>query len=177
MELYAKWLRFADLVDEYKVSFLKRIDIGWFYLLCGLLLTVAAIVLPAQRALRELETKRVAIQNDFTELQYQIGVYESFLEDLHKHDSELQDRVFEMQMRINPAGASVVIDASASKTPLEWVAQRARRDRFVDMNLKEDSILTGLSSGRSRLFLVGIGAFSMFIGFMKNQTHPEQLSD
>ena len=70
------WLYFADMVDEYRVSFSKIIDIGWFYLLCGLVLTVSAIVLPAHRGLQELETKRITIQDNLIELQYQIDVYE-----------------------------------------------------------------------------------------------------
>ncbi len=168
------WLYFADMVDEYRVRIFKRIDIGWFYLLCGLVLTVAAIVLPAHRALEELESKRVTIQENHIELQYQIGIYESFLHDLYQHDPELRDRIIEMQMRLNPNGTPVVIDASASKTPLEWVAQRARRDRLVDIQPPEDSILTRLSKGRSRLFLAGIGVFSMFIGFMKSQPTSEK---
>ena len=159
------------------MSFFHRIDIGWFYVLCGLVLTVAAIVFPAHKDLQELQAKRTVIQQNVAELEYQIQIYESFLKDLYSLNPELHDRIYNMQMRVSPDGAIVVKDASAANTPLEWIAQRARRDRIVHFDSSEDSILTGLSSGRSRLYLAGVGVFAMFVGFIKSHPTTETLPD
>jgi hypothetical protein len=153
------------------MSLLQRIDFGWFYLICGLVLTISAIVIPAHQDLQELQAKKVVIEENLSDLEYRVEIYNSFLQDLHENDPEFKQRILDMQLNLQAQGTPVVIDASASQTPLEWVAQRARRDRKVNMQVEQSSILSGLSTGRSRLLLIGVGAFAMFIGFLKGSTH------
>ncbi len=149
------------------MSLWQRIDFGWFYLTCGLVLSISAIVIPAHQELQELQAKKNVIQENLEDLEYRVEVYNSFLQDLNEDDPELRQRILDMQLNLQLQGTPVVIDTSASQTPLEWVAQRARRDRRVNMQVEQSSILSGLSTGRSRLLLVGAGAFAMFIGFIK----------
>jgi len=153
---------------------LQRIDFGWFYLVCGIVLTVAAIVLPAHQELHTLQLKRDRIQENLADLEYRVQIYSEFIQDLEKNDPELRQRILEMQFNLETAGTPIVIDASASQTPLEWVAQRSRRDRVLPFQVERSSILSGLSSGRSRLLLVGAGAFAMFIGFLKGPAWDPQ---
>lgn len=155
------------------MSFLQRIDFSWLFLLSGLLLTVAAIILPAHHDLDELETKRIEIQVNADNLAYQINIYEQFLLELQEGNPELTTRILDMQLNMQFDGIAVVIDESASKTPLDWIAQRARKEQVVLMASAPQSILSSISHGRSRLILVGIGVFSMFIGLMKNPVSTE----
>jgi hypothetical protein len=155
------------------VSFLHRIDFGWLFLLSGLVLTVAAIVLPAHYDLEELESRRSEIQVNADDLAFQVKLYEQFLLELQEGDPELTKRIIEMQFNVQTDGIPVVIDESASNTPLEWIAQKVRRDREVSLESAPPSMLTSISHGRTRLFLVGIGVFSIFIGFIKNPVSPE----
>ncbi len=134
--------------------------------MCGLALTVAAIVLPAQQDLQELAAKRVAITSDLEELEYRVGVYQTFLDEVQAGKPQLTKRLIEMQFNTSPEGASVVIDRSASKTPLAWVAQRAKRNRVVPMEVEQASMLAQFSSGQGRLWLLGFGIFATFIGLM-----------
>lgn len=136
-------------------------------MLCGLVLTVSAIILPAQQDLEELKLKRVVIQENVDELEYQIEIYKDFLQDLQEDNPELHQRIVEMQFNTLASGTPVVVDSSASQTPLEWLAQRIRRDRDVSMQTEQSSILANLSSGRNRLFLFGLGVFAMFVGLVK----------
>jgi hypothetical protein len=151
------------------VSFLQRIDFGWLFLLSGLVLTVAAIILPAHHDLDDLAAKRNDIQVNADDLEYQIELYEQFLLELKEGDVDVTKRIIEMQFNVQSDAIPVVIDESASNTPLEWIAQRVRRERVVPTESTPLSMLTSISHGRSRLLLVGVGVFSMFIGFMK---HP-----
>ncbi len=148
------------------MSFLKKFDFGWLYLVCGLALTVAAIVLPAQQDLQELAAKRVAITSDLEELEYRVEVYRAFLEDAQTGNPQFTKRLIEMQFNKSPDGSSVVIDRSASRTPLAWVAQRAKRNRVVPMEVEQASMLAQFSSGQGRLWLLGFGIFATFIGLM-----------
>ena len=164
--LYAKWLAFALIADDERVTLFKRLDFGWLYLLCGLVLTVAAIVLPARQDLEDLTSKKVSITSDFQELEYRVGVYQTFLEDVQVGKSQLTKRLIEMQFNKSPDGASVVIDRSASKTPLAWVAQRAKRNRVLPMEVEQASTLSQFSFGQGRLWLLGFGAFAIFVGLI-----------
>ena len=171
--LYAKWLHFVEVVDKKDVNKLKRFDIGWLFLLCGLVLAVSAIILPAHQDLAILESKRNAIESDLGHLEYRINLYQEFLQDIDQQDPLVQQRLLSMQFNMTADGTPVVIDSSASHTPLEWIAERSRRNRVIVTHTEQSSLLSGLSSGRSRLLLVGGAAFAMFIGFLKSEPpHP-----
>jgi hypothetical protein len=173
--LYAKWLHFVEVVDKKGVNMLKHSDIGWLFLLCGLVLAVSAIILPAHQDLENLETKRNAIQSDLDYLAYRIDLYREFLQDIDQQDPIVQQRLISMQFNLAAEGTPVVIDSSASHTPLEWIAERSRRDHVIATHAEESSLLSGLSSGRSRLLLVGGAVFAMFIGFLKKEpAHPKK---
>ena len=152
------------------MNIFAKFDSGWPYLLCGLILTVSAIILPAHQDLKELEMKRVVIQGDVDELEYQIQVYRDFLQELQHENPELRQRIIEMQFNKQVSGTPVVVDSSASQTPLEWLSQRVRRDTEVSLITEQSSILSNLSNGRSRLFLVGLGVFAVFVGLVKSPT-------
>ncbi len=167
--LYAKWPAFALIAEEERVTLFKRLDLGWLYLLCGLVLTSSAIVLPAHHDFDELNKKCIAMQNNVDELHYQIEIYKQFLFDLTEETPQLKKRILAMQLNIQKSGTPVVTDTSASKTPLEWINQRVRRSKEFSLELQQTSILSHLATGRSRLLLIGVGVFAMFIGFVSSK--------
>jgi hypothetical protein len=78
--------------------------------------------------------------------------------------------LYELQFKIDPIGDAIVLDLAAPKTPLDWVANRARRTRPVNMETQQASILSKLSDGQGRLWLIGVGTFVLFIGLISNTT-------
>ena len=153
------------------MRFFNRFDIGWLYLLCGLTFTISAIVLPAQSDLKDLILKRDAIYADANEQEYRVGVYADFLADVRAGDPLLLQRLIQMQFNQSPEGTAVVIDRTAPKTPLAWVAQRANRVRVLPMETAEISMLSMFASGDGRLWLLGLGAFALFIGLVTTPTN------
>jgi hypothetical protein len=149
------------------VRFLQQFDHGWLYLLSGLALTVAAIVLPAKQDLEALQEKREAIALDLADLEHQIGLYQSFLDELSQDNPLLQQRMIEMQFNKPSDGTPIVFDGSAAKTPLEWIELRSRRVRAYDIEQDRTSMLTALANGRGRLWLAGGGVFVIFIGLVR----------
>ena len=150
------------------MTYIKRLDFGWLFLLCGLVLAISAIVLPAHQDLQHIKAKRNTTAANLDDLEHRMALYGEFLQDIHENNSEMKQRLLEMQLNIQPPGTPVVFDNSASHTPLDWIAQRSRKDRVIVATNNENSLLSGLSSGRSRLLLVGAAAFAMFIGFLGN---------
>lgn len=151
-----------------------RFDIGWLYLLCGLALTTAAIVLPARSDLHVLTQKKATILADVHEQDYRVDIYASFLEDVESGDPVLLQRLVEMQFNHSPEGSSIVIDKTAPKTPLAWVAQRAKRLRVLPMQTDQASVLSQFASGDGRLWLLGLGAFAIFIGLISTPITSKQ---
>lgn len=144
----------------------QRIDITCIYLVCGIILCAAAIILPAHQDLLELESKRDSIRYDRNDLHNQIDVYQSFLDELDEGSMTLQQRIVEMQFNTPPNGTPVVIDRSASQTPLDWVAKRSMTIRALDATPQQSSLLSSIVQGRGRLWLIACGAFMIFVGLV-----------
>ena len=94
-------------------------------------------------------------------------VYDEFLQDIRKNDPVVRQNIIDMQYNIAGDQEVVVIDNSAMQTPLEWLAKSASRSRVVQMKDEQASVLLSLTNGKTRLALLSIGAFSMFVGFVK----------
>jgi len=152
------------------MSILKKVDVGWLFLLCGLVLAVSAITLPAHQDLTNLQSKHTEIKKDLEHLHYRVFQYQQFLDSLQEQDPDLIKRVSELQLNSPMDGSEVVIDFSASMNPLDWIAQRTRQPREVETMPLESSLLTTISSGRSRLILIGAAAIAMFAGFFYSTT-------
>ncbi|MBT5365800.1 MAG: hypothetical protein HOL14_04670, partial [Phycisphaerae bacterium] len=54
------------------MSLISKSNFGWVYILCGLVLTVAAIILPAHQELQDLKSKQEVIAEDLEYLEYQV---------------------------------------------------------------------------------------------------------
>jgi len=148
------------------VRLLARFDVGWVYLLCGLILTTVAIILPAHHNLDALLAKKETIISNADDLAYRVEVYTSFLQDATSGDPAFQQRLTEMQFNQSPAGDAIVIDTSAPSTPLAWVAQRAKRMKTVSMKTVHASLLSQFVEGEGRLWLLGLGVFALFVGLV-----------
>lgn len=155
---------------------LLRNSFRWLYLVSGLVLTVAAIVLPSHKDLAVLKEKRAVIMNDIADLNHQIVIHQSFLKSLREQDPQLQERLIQMQFNQSPAGTPVVIDRAASKTPLDWIDQRARRDRVIDINEPRQSILSAMTTGKKRLWLAGVGVFVIFIALIPSVGQIDEIA-
>jgi hypothetical protein len=155
------------MADSYWVNIISKCDIGWIYLLCGLAITVSAIIIPAHQDLQELQIKRAALAEDFEDIDYKRTMFDSFLQEITSGDPVIQQRITELQF--NQAGVDevVVIDNSAVTTPLEWLANKSKRYRVVPIERQQASLLASLASGRTRLVMLGIGVFVLFIGLVK----------
>lgn len=150
------------------------INFSWLYLICGLVLTVAAIVLPSHQDLHELQQRQQAILMDLDDLHYRIEMYQSFHNDLQKADPELLQRIVAMQFNEPVSGTPVVIDRSASQTPLDWIEQRSRRAKRLNGERGQVSAIASLAQGRGRLWLAGGGVFAIFLGLIHVPTRGSE---
>jgi len=159
------------LVDDYCVSLVSKLNFGWLYILCGLVLTVAAIILPAHQELQELKSKQEVIADDLEYLEYQVTIYETFLQDVVNREPDFIQRLTEMQFNRAPQGEQVVFDPSAPRTPLEWVAQRAIKSRTIQSDVQQASLLSKFTEDEGRLWVLAVGIIILFVG-LTSQASP-----
>ena len=167
--VYDNWLWFAKIADTESVKLRTPLDVGWLYLFCGLILTFAAIILPAQLDLQELQVKKDTIKSNSQDLESRIGVHISFLHEVNAHNPSVTQRLIDMQFNETPVGIAVVTDKSAPSTPLAWVSQRAKKKKVLPMDPAQSSILTSFVAGQGRLWVMGVGVFSIFIGLITSK--------
>lgn len=142
-------------------------DSGWLYLLAGCGLLWAAIVLPANRELTQLQDRLELIEIDHQHMTARIEQYQSFLDLISKHEPDLIHRVTRMQTSGDARGDFVVLDPNAPKTPLEWLERRTTQTPTVVSSLDHQSILEELTAGDKRLWVAGFGGLILFIGLVQ----------
>ena len=144
----------------------SKLDFGWLYLVSGLALIVSAIVIPANQELTELQNKRDVLVDEFDSLQTKAIEYSEFLELVQSDDPVVRKRIIDLQFNTTSDEEIVVVDNSSVRTPLEWLSQKSTKRKPVNVAPSEASVLSALTTGKSRLVLFGVGAFTMFIGLV-----------
>ena len=148
-----------------------QFDSGWLFLLAGSALLWAAIVLPANQELIDLQDRLKVIQFDEEHMSTRIDQYQNFFDLISKHDPKLVDKVIRMQTNGNSNGDFVVLDPNASKTPLEWLERRTAQLPTVVGSPDQHSILENLTAGDQRLWVAGFGGLIVFIGLVQGCRH------
>ena len=132
--------------------------------MAGILLAVAAIVVPAAEELSQLELEKERLAKTQLQLQHNLTRYELFLSQVESGDSQIESRIQQMQFHVYPEGTPVVIDESAPKTPLQWINLQLSQPQQLRMESKEKPILVNLVKGTGRLWVAGGGILAIFFG-------------
>ena len=144
-----------------------KFDVGWLYLIAGLLMAVVAIVLPAMIELEQLSS-RVAVSNQqLQEQETMFASYTSFYEDMSSNDASIMQRVRQIQLNEVAEGTPIVTDLSASKTPLQWVDEKVLTVTSLSIEKENESSLSRILSGSGRLWMAAFGVFFIYIGCIK----------
>ncbi len=149
---------------------------GWLFLLAGLALVMAAIVVPAEQELRGLQARVDALQGQHARLLERIAVHQRFLDDLDGGDETLMLRVADMQMNRTGEGTLVLRDPGAAGTPLEWLSRRSQTAVPISLHESPASFLTRWTQGRGRLWIAAVGSFCVFVGLIWGPVVPSRSS-
>ena len=144
----------------------SKFIVAWAFLLSGLILTIAAILVPAMDELEALKTKHATITQSRDQMLVQKDAYENFLGQIKADDPVIQNRINDMQFNISPQGVPVVIDTAASSTPLQWIERKVSQTQNLQISQKNESCLSILSHGTRRLWLAGFGITILFLGIV-----------
>ncbi len=143
-----------------------RLDPGWLFIIGGLVLCIAGILLPAQRNLESLQRQRAQLHHEEAILQRQLAARETLLRDIDRRQPALIRRLAASQLNLVPHDEEPVLVASALNADIiSWV------DAIVDATpvnhlASADSTLSRIMSGRHRLWFLMGGVVSVFVGLL-----------
>ena len=144
----------------------SRIDPGWLFVVGGLVLCVAGILLPAQRDLDDLRRQRAELRHEETILQGRLAARGAFLQELDRRQPALIRRLAATQLNLVPQGEEpVLVSSSLNEDVISWVDATAHATAIEPIH-RADSTLSQLMTGRYRLWLLTAGVVSAFLGLL-----------
>lgn len=153
---------------------LFRIDPGWLFLVAGLLLIGASVLVPQQARLHGLREQLAVLESLEDYSARRVQAYGQFLERVEAGDPVVMRRLAAAQLRVTDAGFDRLAEAPTSKVPVSsWI------DSAVPPALHEpapmpDTLLGRWTTGRHQFWLGGLGAFSAFVGLMLGTGAPRE---
>lgn len=151
---------------------LFRIDPGWPFVIAGLLLLVAGVLIPAERDLRELRNALEVHRALEDQSIRQLAAYDRFLNDLKHGEPQLVERLAASQLNLMPKDErSMLAVPTLNATVTQWI------DESEPANLPTpaaypDTLLSRLATGPRRLWVLASGVFLVFVGLMLSPSAP-----
>ncbi len=149
---------------------LFRIDPGWPFVIGGLLLVVAGVLIPAQRELHDLR-EAVEVQRAVEDQSVrQLAAYDRFLNDLGRGEPQLVKRLAASQLNLMPVGERPYMFApTVHRTVTDWI-EASEPLELPEPEAYPDTLLSRLSQGPRRLWVLACGVFLTFVGLMLGPT-------
>lgn len=157
--------------DESRVP-LFRFDPGWPFVVAGLLLLAAGILIPGHRELLELRGELVRQETVEQVTFEQLRAYDEFLAGVRESDPEVIRRLAMAHLNKIPAGEeSLLLTPGMNQTVGEWV-QSSIPDRTVVVPPYPDTVLARWALGPGRLWMIGMAVTLLFVGFVIGPSTP-----
>jgi hypothetical protein len=145
---------------------LFRLDPGWPFLLAGLALLVAALLIPAQRELHDLRQELRAVEAGESRVFARLQAYDQFLSDVRAGDPQLVRRLAAAQLNMVPKGEdSLLLTPGLNQTVAQWIDESVP-DPVVAAEPYPDTLLARLALGPHRLWMMAAAVFLLFVGFI-----------
>lgn len=145
---------------------LLRFGPGWLFVLAGLALCAAGILIPAQSDLKQLQNQRDQLLHEEAILSKRIEARAEFLEQIEKQDPALINRLAVSQLNLIPAQGTPVLIAPSVGDPIDkWVDATIIAEP-LQSRATIQSTLSQLAQGRYRLWLLASGVVCAFAGLL-----------
>lgn len=151
---------------------LFRIDPGWPFVIAGLLLLAAGILIPGHRELLDLRGELVRQETREQMAFEQLRAYDEFLAGVRESDPEVIRRLAMAHLNKIPSGEeSLLLTPGMNQTVGEWI-EASIPDRTVVVPPYPDTVLARWAIGPGRLWLLGAAATLLFAGFVLGPSMP-----
>lgn len=151
---------------------LFRFDPGWPFVIAGLLLLVAGILIPGHRELLGLRGELVRQETREQVAFEQLRAYDEFLAGVRESDPEVIRRLAMAHLNKIPAGEeSLLLTPGMNQTVGEWI-ESSIPDRTVVVPPYPDTVLARWALGPGRLWMLGVAVMLLFVGFVLGPSTP-----
>jgi hypothetical protein len=145
---------------------LFRLDPGWPFVLAGLALLIAGILIPVQRELHELRGQQKIVEATEARVYARLEAYDRFLTDLRAADPDLVRRLAIANLNMVPKGEqSLLLTPGLNQSVAEWIDEsvppvQLRPEPYPD------TLLGRLAVGPNRLWMLAASVFLLFVGLL-----------
>ncbi len=145
---------------------LVNIDAGWLFIIAGMTMIVAAMIIPPQMQLHDLEQRVASLRVQEHRSHERLRAYSDFLATLEEGDEVLIRRLVAAQLNLIPQNEqAVLVAASASEPVTTWIETTVsvpphRRDGYTR------SRLVDLVIGPDRQWVLGGSCVCLFMGLL-----------
>jgi len=145
---------------------LFRIDPGWLFVLAGLCVCAAGVLLPAQADLAALEEQLHHLQAEEARAYQRLAAHADFIDLIERGEPAIIKRLAATQLNVAPAGDKPLLLAAREAAPVtQWIDSTVHSD-IRPMRLTGPSTLSRWATGSSRLWMFGGGIMAVFIGLL-----------
>ncbi|NNF43763.1 MAG: hypothetical protein HKN62_12120, partial [Phycisphaerales bacterium] len=161
-------------------AMLDRVDPGWLFVIAGLAMGAATVLVPTANDLADLRHMLADLETQELRLSERLEAHARFLDDLERRDPTLLPRLAASQLNLLPEGEEALIlveHPSASVT--EWidasVAARTQPGAPTHPAFRATA-LSRLTDGPPRLWVIAASAVCVFAGLLLGPALPERAS-
>lgn len=145
---------------------LFRFDSGWLFIIAGLAVCAAGVLLPAQADLRALEDQLRLLQDEEARAYQRLAAHAEFIDQIDRHEPAIIKRLAATQLNLVPEGDKPVLLAAGETAPVtEWIDNTVVTD-IRPGHVEPASTLSAWAIGPKRLWLFGGGIMAVFIGLL-----------
>lgn len=143
---------------------LFRLDPGWLFIIAGLAVCAAGVLLPAQADLRALEDQLAQLRAEEARAYQRLAAHADFIDQVERGDAAVIKRLAAAQLNMVPVTDKPLLLAGGGVRPVTlWI------DTTLDPDVRPTraepvSTLSRWANGASRLWMFGGGIMAVFIG-------------
>lgn len=146
-----------------------QLDVGWPWLLSGVLMLLAAGVIPSQLLLQEEQAAVEQLRANHERMTLITESYERFLDELATGDESVVHRLAGAQLGLISKGSEpLLMTSTIDEPPTNWIERAVVPETSVAMDhgTADRSSLARLLADSGRLWIFGAALLSIFIGLL-----------
>ena len=151
-------------------QFARLLDPGWPWLLAGVLLLVAAGVIPSEQRLIREQQGVLELEAERDRLRQISSTYARFLTEIDRGEETVVRRLAAAQLGILPEGhRPLVILSGVTDPPTRWIERAALTESQNDDSQEKPapySLLVSMLDGTGQLWIFGASLLFIFVGLL-----------
>ncbi len=143
------------------------LDPGWLFVLGGLVICSASLVVPAHMELVEAKQQLSALQSQEQWAVDRLAAYDQFMSQLDSEDPGLIRRLASRSFNMLPEGDTpILMDVGASEASIEQWIESTVSSPPKEGHARPSSMLATISTGPYRPWFLASGVACIFIGLL-----------